>query len=265
MTLEREAIDKIEDLALKAHHRNAEALDGKVALLAGKTIDLEDFQATRRNYRVKFDTRDMADFVRYVDGAGDAAVYVDPDKMAARAIFDLGDKDAPGHARHRASLALRKTPELEAILETDSKYLTQQDAVLFLQDWAHCFVGAFHGEGESMSLAGALAAIRQIKIEASGARESAVGNHANSRSSLENVGVANVLPEDITLRAAPFVGLPEMNFDLIVIVNLEGAKPTIRFRLMQRGSLDDRIARSFVDELRGLFGHRDVLIGTLAA
>jgi uncharacterized protein YfdQ (DUF2303 family) len=264
MGLDRDAIEKVEELAKSSQFWNENSLEDAIAIIGGERVDLEKYQPNRRNYRVKYTTTELADFVGYVDKHAAVPVYVDPDSMKASTIFDLGDESAPGHALHTASLALRRTPELDAILATEPKYLSQQDAVLFLQDWSHCFVVAGHGE-EQMLFSAVLAAIRRIKIESSGSSESAVGNMAASRSALENVGVANVLPEYIVLKYSPYVGLPEMEYTLHVLVNLEGQKPSIRFRLMQRGSLQDRIAKSFVDELRGRFIDRDVRIGTLTA
>lgn len=267
MTIDRDTIEKINELHKDGQYWNADALAEDFAILGGERIQLEQFKPNRDSYRAKYATTELDDFVGYCkenDGDASIGVYVDPDSMSSKVIFDLGNAAEPGHCRHTASLQLKKTPELEAILATETKYLSQQDAVLFLQDWQHTFVYASDGE-QAMTLTTVLAAIRRIKVESNGATESVVGNHAQSRSALESVGVVNVLPETIRLRAEPYVGLPEMDYDLSVIVNLDGQKPTVRLRLMQRGAMQNAIARSFVEQLRSKMDFANVLIGTLSA
>jgi len=85
--------------------------------------------------------------------------------MSARAFFDIGTLDAPGHCNHRAIVELNTTAAYRAIKGIDGDRLTQQDLAEFIEDWQDA-IKAFEKPGDetTMSLKAAAEAIRNVTI-----------------------------------------------------------------------------------------------------
>lgn len=245
--MDRTAIEKIEQLSLDAN-AIPQGYEGRIAVVGGEIVDLEQFDAGRRYYRASYTTHNIDDFVGYV-GPSAAPIYVDADKMSAKHFADLGTIEQPGHGRHTATLKLRATPEWGAI-SAIPQWMSQQDAVLFLQDWSFAFAGGLDEEGKSMSLTETVAAIRRIKVDKTNNSESAVKNFGGQRSQLEDVQIATRMVDTLDFTLVPYVGLGLIDVRMQVQLALQdGRPPQVKFRLLQAVAWNDRIANSFVELL----------------
>lgn len=261
--MDRTAIEKIEHLATAANAIPAE-LAHRITVVDGKVVDLEPYASKRARYRAHYNTHAIDDFVTYekAHNKDGAAVYVDADKMAATVRFNLGDESNPGHGDDRATLALRITPEWAA-LSGRQEWLSQQDAVLFLQDWSFVFVSGTDEAGEHMSLNEVAAAIRRIKVDATNTTDTTVKNFGGTRSALEDVQVSTRMVDRIQFTVVPYTGLPEIAVEVQVQLALNpGRPPQVKFRLLQAEAWKDRNAQAFASLLDAKLDSA-VLAGTL--
>lgn len=217
----------------------AEGTDGMLALPNNFQVhDLERTLQTRRRARGTMTTSNVRDFASYVHAralAG-AAVFVDPQKMQATAVLNMGTKDAPGHADDIAIYAPRPTAAyltLQAIANGAGK--TQRDVAEFLEDWGPSFVAAFHGDTE-MPHGQAVAAIRRVTIESLSKAESTAEQLSASRSAFDQVKAVSgegKLPSMFDFSCQPYVGFKERTFTLRLAVLTSGKDPALTLRIVK--------------------------------
>lgn len=113
--LNGDAIEKIQELTLAAVHTQElkTTLCPTVMLPSGYGIEsLERFNLHRFRFRGALETTSIADFVRYSVGYAvtdtPARCFIDAESMSARAVFNIGSLDEPGHADNVASIRLKK-------------------------------------------------------------------------------------------------------------------------------------------------------------
>lgn len=272
--MDKSAIETIRDSSAVAAQITQQAIPTAithmVAVPDGVTLqNLEQALPGRTRFRGKLATDSIPDFVSYVKDRPGGHGFIDTGKgLGALVIFNLGDSDNPGHADHSARLALQATPAFVAMLATAGKAYSQRDALDFIEDWQHV-IGA-HREGDDglfhdIGLAKAIAAIRKVKIEAKTTAENTEGNFQQTRSVLESVSASSDegLPDVLSFRTAPYLGLSERVFHLRVSVSTTGREPSLRFRVIGLDQEQEKIALEFKALLLGEVGDAATMtIGT---
>lgn len=219
-----------------------------------KVSSLEGFQEHRNYFRAEFSTTHITSFTSYYAGMDSApVVYVDPSRMTAACIYDIGSIEKPGHCKHQSSLNLLKTPSFAEFERLAGKELTQRRAAEFIEDWA-LFINAFDEEGKEIMPKNLIATIRRITVESLANVDSSVGNYSQNKSAMQSVEAkssAGSLPAVIVLSVVPYAGLPEYEFNFRMTIKTDDSIGFI-FRRIREEEDSEKIADSFVEVLKGL-------------
>lgn len=271
--MDRSAVEAITDLSAEAAKATqAQIPNGITHLVAVPNgVNLENVEyslAGRTRFRGKLATDSIPDFVTYVKERKGGHGFIDTSKLGATVFFNLGDAENPGHADHTARLTLQATPAYLAMLNAGSKAFSQRDALDFIEDWAH-IIGAHNvsddGAFSPIPLPRAIAAIRKVKIKSESTSEQTVGNFQQANSVLESVSASSDegLPDVLSFKTEPYLGLPVHIFHLRVSVSTTGREPSLRFRVIAMEQEQDDIAQQFKALLLGEVGDAaSMTIGT---
>lgn len=168
--LNGDAIEKIQELTLAAVHTQdlKTTICPTVMLPSGYGIEsLERFNLNRFRFRGTLETTSIADFVRYSVGYAvidtPARCFIDAESMSARAVFNIGSLDEPGHADNVASIRLKTAP-FRALLAVNGDRLSQKQIAEWLEDWSDLLL-AFDTEGTTMDISKAAQAVRRVTIQ----------------------------------------------------------------------------------------------------
>jgi uncharacterized protein YfdQ (DUF2303 family) len=202
-----------------------------------KLHDLERFLPQRRRVRGLMQTPFVRAFAAYVKThmeAG-ASVFVDPAKLGATAVLNLGGPSNPGHADNLAKLTPEKTAAYAALqLQTlGNRHLTQKEAAEFMEDWSE-HIQCFSDAGHTISNPRAVAAVRKITIDAMRKLESTEQSLSASRSAFESVQASSTepLPSTIYFKCRPFADLAERLFVLrLGVITTDDKAPKITLRI----------------------------------
>ena len=233
--------------------------------------DLEKFADLRRRARGVFKTQFVAAFCAYVAKHREpgATAFVDPVKMAATGVLNLGTPDAPGHADNLASLEPTKTAAYQALLAVANGHGQAQRTVAeFLEDWAGA-VTCFNDEG-SIVPGHAVAAIRKITIEAMRKQESEEQSLSATRSALESVTASSKepLPTTIYFKCQPYAELTERAFVLRLGILTGDKAPSIVLRITKPEEHAEQMALELERLIReGFAAEAEIttVVGTYAA
>ncbi len=253
--MDKSAIEAIQESAAAAARATQEQIPAGIGHLVAvpnsvTVRDVEHALAGRVRFRGKLTTDSISDFVAYVREHAGGHGFINTTKLGATVFFNLGDAEKPGHADHTATLLLTPTAAYTAMLATGGKAFSQRDALDFIEDWAH-LIGAHNvsddGAFSPIPLARAIAAIRKVKIKAESTSEHTENNFQQSRSVLESVAASSDegLPDVLSFKTEPYLGLPERTFHLRVSVSTTGREPSLRFRVIALEQEQDEIAKQF--------------------
>jgi len=272
MSMDKTAIEQIQQAqTVEELNNDLTTMNLAVPVLAApqdyKLHDLESKLAGRVRYRGTFETRTPEAFMNYCadhDVTG-AVCFVDPEKMNAVAVLNLGTESAPGHADFTATLNLKHTAEYSALLDNNGKRLDQRKLVEFIEDWQHC-VAALDSEGKPMNLARAIMAIREMSVEGMNKRESEVGDFRGSRSTLETVEAKSKhdLPNSLLFTCIPYNGLKVRDFELRISVIASNDDPEFTVRIKRLEAIEEEMGRELAEliEDAGTDLDMSVTIGT---
>lgn len=253
--MQGDAIAKAEQ-AISAACNPAAAAGGVVALPNNfQTHDFEKYLQFRRRVRGVMATSQITSFGAYVtandEQDGGAYVFIDPDKMTASAVMNLGTPDLPGHADNICQLTLRPTAAYRSLLAMTEGQKTQQQMVEFLEDWGPSCMQAFNGDVQ-MDIKYAISALRTVTIESLRRSESTEGQLQASRSSLDQVKAtsgANPLPTALEFRCEPYVGLDARTFRMRVAIFLGEKSPSIGLRIVKAAEHLDEMAQELAQKV----------------
>lgn len=272
--MDHDALTLLIQTAIGDYNGKQSRLDGTgtIALPDNFRIhDLEQYSDHRRRFRGALQTNSLADFVQYTsaeDRLG-ADVFIDADKLAATAIFDLGDQKWPGHAGHTATLALDATAPYAAMLSINGQRLDQRTVIDWLEDWAEYLIPYGVDPSDQKPFSAAIGAIREVKITAKRETESTVGDFRQARSALDEVEASakQGLPGGFLFRTEPYTGLPSREFRLrLAVMSGDGEKPSLNLRVIRLDMEQQEIAKDFKEVLfRELDGKATLTIGTFKA
>lgn len=218
---------------------------GTIALPAQFVVhDLEKHLPNRRRARGTMETSSIADFAAYVSQHQEAGatVFVSPKVMVANAVLNLGTPEAPGHADNRAQFAPRATAAFSALIKhAEGQALEQSRAAEFLEDWAHA-IECFH-ESEKLPVSKAIAAVRNITIDALRKVEATEQQLSASKSSFEQIKATSkdTLPTFIYFRCTPYHEFNERTFVMRLGIRTTD-KPAITLRIINREQHDEEMA-----------------------
>lgn len=240
-----------------------------------KVVSYEHAMPLRNRARGNMKTSAIGDFVVYaVANAEDgASIFIDPDSLRAVAVLNLGTPLAPGHADNTATLVLDQTAAFQSLLQHASgNPLSQKSAAEFFEDWQDN-MSFKDQDGNSITPAKAVAAIRKISIEAAKKVESEEQSLSATKSAFESVKATSTeaIPAHITFSCMPLYGLGDRAFAMRLSVLTGGAAPAFTLRIIKFeqhqqemsvelvSDVEDRVAETLGQESRGKL---PVMIGT---
>ena len=216
-----------------------------------KLTDLEQFQEFRNNLRGKFNTNVIDEFIKYVKDHVETGskVFVNGESMQAEAIFDIGDKEKPGHQRHKAALTLNKTAPYQALLRINGKAREQRDTAEWLEDYSD-FLQAFSSTGEAIPMDKAVAAVRDLNFEVTRGSERQVHDFAQAQSEYERMATKTkddlVLPAVFVFKCEPYLGLSERTFELRMSIV---RNDTLTLRIKRFEEIEEAMSFEFLEIL----------------
>lgn len=264
MSLTLDTLRHIEACSAKAQKQQQRELDEAV-LTNGIYVapnhytvhDLEHMLPTPRRQRGTYSTNNLQNFASFViacDENEQGQVFIDPSKHTATCIFNLGSAATPGHGDHKAIYTPEATAAyacLKVILNRG--FVSQTDMAEWLEDWQHALRCTGPEAGEQIPVQQAIAAVRNLTIEAAKTAESAEQSLSASRSSLESVKAyskTGKLPAWLHLGAQPYKDLPERTFDLRLSVKCTEKAPLLALRLAKAEQVAEEIATQTVEAVR---------------
>mgnify|MGYP001061228193 CR=1 FL=1 len=278
--MDRSAIESIGQLAIdaaKAHHLETDtpALILTDSNGAQKVVSIENLQPGRSRYRGTFATQNLTAFADYVTETVSsnapptpAKGFIDPEKMAALAFFNLGDHEHPGHGDNTAALKLKPTAAYAALLAATNKPAHDQRSLHdFLEDWRDNLTVLIDGQPQTNAIAAALAAVRDITVDQARKVQHVERDFGATKSAMESVDARSslTLPSGFEFKAVPFEGLQERTFRLRLGINTGGDKIGLSLRIQQGEQISEDIAKDFLARLEAKLGVASSLtLGTFA-
>lgn len=218
-----------------------------------KTHDLEQYLPNRRRARGTMTTESVPDFAKYFqDHVEHGTVFVDKDGMKAVGVLNLGNPEqGPGHADNKAVLSLKSVAAYDAFRKVANGQQQSQTTVAeWMEDWQYliqCFHESDGISSTEMTVAKAIAAVRNITIEAARKVESEEQQLSASRSAFESVKASSkhMLPTHIYFKTVPYVGLEERTFVLRLGILTGGDKTAIVLRPVKMEEHQQEMAEEF--------------------
>lgn len=256
MTLPLETLDRITDTAHVANGKPVESFVPTLLMPSSyKLSNIEHLQEFRSRFRGQLRTESIADFCKYTKEhrteGFDTNGFIDAERMACNAIFNLGDIDEPGHGDDEALLILKPTAAFKAMNQIAGQHLSQTQLAEWMEDW-HDYIQVIDANGETMEVAAAVQKIRTITITAKAERTSSENNFGNSRSSMDSIEAAHAekQPADLQFTTEPYEGLSPRIFTLRLSIRT-GEKPTLMPRWVRQEQQEEEMAQEFKQVLQG--------------
>lgn len=244
-----------------------------------KVHDLEQFQAGRNRARGVLKTPSFEDFKSYVSSNTQsensvpevkvyAPVFVDHKNVSATAILNFKVVGlAQGHCDHKAVLQLEPTVVWEKLNQLKDNKLNQKRFATLLEDWASVFA-ATSETGETIHIAEAINAVRNMKVGASSTTDSSVSNMQETRSVFDKVeasSTAGKLPSYFEIIDPAYVGLDDKTIRLRLVVNSSDGEPSFALQIVKEELLRNEIVQEFKEKVIALLPENPVRIGTFSA
>lgn len=241
--------------------------------------DLEQFQAGRNRARGVLKTPSFEDFKSYVSSNTQSEnsvpevkvhspVFVDHKNVSATAILNFKVVGlAQGHCDHKAVLQLEPTVVWEKLNQLKDNKLNQKRFATLLEDWASVFA-ATSETGETIHIAEAINAVRNMKVGASSTTDSSVSNMQETRSVFDKVeasSTAGKLPSYFEIIDPAYVGLDDKTIRLRLVVNSSDGEPSFALQIVKEELLRNEIIQEFKEKVIALLPENPVRIGTFSA
>ncbi|UKH19918.1 DUF2303 family protein [Actinobacillus pleuropneumoniae] len=249
--MDKSSIQHISALAIAAN-KEIQTEFSAVMLPEGiKLQSLESLQAHRNQFRAAFSTNRFGSLVEYAKAntQENAQCFIDSEKMSAEIVFDMGNREQAGHAKHRANLTMKKTAAYKALCEINGSRCSQRAFSDFLEDWGD-FLTAYHYDDE-ISVKNAVQAVRKMTIDYARNEEHELSDFAAKKSAMESVEAKSTLqlPTHLVFTCNPYNGLDNRAFTLRVQVLTGSGEPVLVARLIQAEQLEEAIATEFAEKL----------------
>lgn len=273
--MQRDALEFLQDTiqaASEQHRIDSHAIPAALIMPSNQQLkDMEPFHDHRRRFRGTYSTSVIDSFCSYVranTGTSRPGVFVDADNTTATAIFNLGDRAAPGHADYTAALILKQTAAYTALQQFLRQSHEQRTVLDFLEDWAALIPGGATENAEPITPAQILLGVRNITVKAKAERGHIEGDFKSARTALDDVEAraGDHTPAVVRFRTATHHGLAERELTLRLSILTGDEKPRLRLRLVGADALPEQIADEFKGLLTQSLGeHADISIGTFKA
>ena len=174
---------------------------------------------------------------------------------------------AQGHCDHKAVLQLEPTVVWEKLNQLKDNKLNQKRFATLLEDWASVFA-ATSETGETIHIAEAINAVRNMKVGASSTTDSSVSNMQETRSVFDKVeasSTAGKLPSYFEIIDPAYVGLDDKTIRLRLVVNSSDGEPSFALQIVKEELLRNEIIQEFKGKVIVLFPENPVRIGTFSA
>ena len=210
--------------------------------------NLEKYQNQPSRFRGIFSTNQIDDFVQYCVGTQKPVrCFIDQKEMKAKAYFDLGDPDKPGHGEHTALLSLERTAVYKALLELHQEELDQKKAAEFFEDWRECIL--LYDENEkSIEVKQGIMAIRKLTINAIAEAQHIQEDKRTAKSTLERIEAQNLrtFVNYFEFNCQPY-GPQLGNYLFTVRVSLvfDRDRPLLRFNVIRLEDRKETLANDF--------------------
>lgn len=217
-----------------------------------KMHDLEGHMQFRTNYRFKFKTTNINDFISYAEEyiENGSKCFVDADRMTAKAFFDLGNKLHAQHQDHTGHLELKRLSDYKKLLDIDEMHLSQKDAGNFIEDFYEN-VKCFTKDGVEMPASVAAQSIYDMTIEQAKTIKSKVANLGESLSTMEKIEAANQdkICAGFVFKCIPYMGLDEREFQVRLSILTGGERPKISLKVINIEKHQEQMSEEFRDQL----------------
>lgn len=249
-----EAIKLLQQNHLIEAANKATPVDGFVALPNDFQLhDLERHSDVRRRARGTFSTPFIDSFCAYTQAHAEpgTTVFINPNKLGAQAVLNMGTPAKPGHTDNQAALDLVKTAPFQALSQIANGCGQSQRAVAeFLEDWQHvihCFT-----DSAEIKVHQAINAVRRITVEALRKQESEEQSLSATRSTLESVTASSKepIPTTIYFNCKPFAELAERSFVLRLGILTGEKAPTINLRIIKLEEHSEAMCEELASILR---------------
>lgn len=249
--MDQSTIQQISALTIAAT-KEVETDFGSIVLPSGVQVQsLEQFQAHRNQFRAAFSTQRFGSLIEYAtaNAQENAQCFIDQEAMSAEVVFDMGNREKAGHAKHRANLAMKHTAAYKALCNINGTKCSQRAFSDFLEDWGD-YLTAYHHD-EEISIKNAVQAVRKMTIDYARNEEHEVGDFAAKKSAMEAVEAKSVLqlPTHLVFTCNPYNGLDTRAFNLRLQVLTGSDEPVLVARLIQAEQIEEAIATEFAEKL----------------
>lgn len=231
------------------------------------THDLEHLLPHRRRARGKMETAYIKPFAEYAQAHSEpgAAVFVNAASMTAEAVLDLGTKESPGHADHRAVLDLQATAAYTALLNINGRAQSQQALAEFFEDWGAVATLKFFSADSEVTPGKAIAAVRRITIENLRKTDSEEQQLSANRTAFESVKASSQepIPTTIYFETKPYPELQARTFVLRLSILTGGSAPQLVLRIVNLETHVEEMGQELTARVQdAISGAMPVLMGS---
>ncbi len=236
-----------------------------------KLVELEKYLPAPVRHRALFNTDHIESFADYCQANGqDLIVFASSDRLQASVVFDIGTPDKPSHNEQVAKIITPWSEEWQAVCELGVTTIrrTQKEAAESIEEWRD-FLTPINAEQQPISLAEAIAAIRDLETHARRQYTSTEHDLKQGRTAMEEIEVSQrsgVLPWGLRFDVSPADGVEKITRLLRMNV-ITGEKPMITFREMRPDQSRKTAIQAYMLQISKALQKREVshqlLIGAL--
>lgn len=267
--MEREAIEKIVELVNAAKFDLT--LEKTPAIVIPEKTKIETIEHLLENpahFKAHFQTNLLATFIEYCadNESDDCAIFIDPEKMTALSIFDMGSQSDPKWGKHRATLALEKTPAFSSIIKNDRNGFDQQSFIDFLNDWDE-YIKFFDENDDEIEFKNAINRIRRLTVNSLKKSDSEIGNFKSEATAMESVEVLlgnDKPPAKILFYIDPYLGFSTLKLTLEIRAVVKNDGISLHYRISGLESVKDHLSHEFKERLTPNLPKTKIYIGNVA-
>lgn len=259
MSLTQDAVKEITSLSVAASA--ASALESFNADSKGSTPaivlpdhyslkDIEHLQATPNEFRGTYETNNLEEFIDYViqyANKEESSIFIDADKMSAKAIIDHGTLEQPLWGRHKAVLILEKENEYAELLYKNDKFLKQSEFVFFIEEYKDNIV-FIDAEDGIVNFKDGLRSLRSLKLDHINNKTQELENFSVARSALESIEIKSAnqpLPAGFIFTCVPYDGLSKVEFVAILRAVVSSNEILLKYKLYQVNAIQKAISEEY--------------------
>ena len=259
MSLTQDAVKEITSLsaasaaasALKSFNADSKGSTPAIVLPDHYSLkNIEHLQATPNEFRGTYETNNIAEFINYViqyANKEESSIFIDADKMSAKATIDHGTLEQPLWGRHKAVLTLEKEDEYASLLHKNDNAYKQPEFVFFIEEYKDNIV-FIDAESGVIDFKDALRSLRSLKLDHINNKTQDLENFSVARSALESIEIKSAnqpLPAGFTFTCVPYDGLSKVEFVAILRAVVFNNEILLKYKLYQVNAIQKAIAEEY--------------------